>query len=124
MDTEWGKMKTKHGNGFNGISPTKLNSRSAYLSVPLIKDIAKMCEENSNIIQEIIEVYHLNKLGKPKQLQYNPKHIKNTSSGISLVRNARQVIIGTAVAAIGIVTSLISIFTSSELINMSSSEDT
>ena len=112
MDTEWGKMKTKHGKGFNGISPTKLNSRSAYLSVPLIKDIAKMCEENSNIIQEIIEVYHLNKLRKPKQLKYNPKHINYTSSGISLVRNTRQVIIGTAVAAIGIVRSLISNFTS------------
>ena len=123
IDTEWGKMKTKHGKGFNGISPNKLNSRSAHLSVPLMKDIAKMCEENSNVIQEIIEVYHLDKLRKPEHLKYANRNIKRKPNGISLIRNARQVIIGTAMAAIGIVTSLISIFTSTELINMSSSDD-
>ena len=39
MDTEWAKMKRKYGSGFSGIPPTKLNSRSAYLSESLKKDI-------------------------------------------------------------------------------------
>ena len=123
MDTEYAKMKRKYGRGFSGIAPTKLNSRSAYLSVSLTEDITKMCEENSMIVQEIIEVYHLNKLKKPAHVQYKTKHIKRTPAEKSLVRNIRQVIIGTAIAAIGVITSLISIFTSSELINMSSSDD-
>ena len=123
LDSEWGKIKTKHGKGFNGVPPTKVKGRSSHLSVPLIKDISKMCEENSNIIQELIEVYHLSKLDKPEELKYSAKHIKKTSKSISLVRNARKVILGTAMAAIGIVASLISIFTSTERINMSSSSD-
>ena len=65
MDTEWAKMRRKYGSGFSGIPPTKLNSRSAYLSESLTKDIAKMCEENSRRVQEIIEVYHLTKLQQP-----------------------------------------------------------
>ena len=123
MDAEWAKMKRKHGKGFSGVPPNKLNSRSAYLSESLTRDIAKMCEENSMIVQDIVEVYHLNKLMKPINIGYSTKHIKKPSTIKSLIRNARQIIMGTAMAAIGIVTSLVSIFTSTELINMSSSED-
>ena len=123
MDTEWAKMKRKYGSGFSGIPPTKLNSRSAYLSESLTKDIVKMCEENSRRVQEIIEVYHLNKLQQPDHLHFNTKHINPHSGVKSLVRNVRQVIIGAAMATIGIITSLVSIFTSTELIKMSSSED-
>ena len=123
MDAEWAKMKRKHGKGFSGVPPNKLNSRSAYLSESLTRDIDKMCEENSMIVQDIVEVYHLNKLMKPINIGYNTKHIKKPSTLKSLIRNVRQIIMGTAMAAIGIVTSLVSIFTSTELINMSSSED-
>ena len=82
-----------------------------------------MCEENSRIVQEIIEVYHLNKLQQPDHVHYSAKHINGHSTDKSLIRNVRQVIIGAAMATIGIITSLVSIFTSTELINMSSSED-
>ena len=47
MDNEWSKMKRKYGRGFSGIPPKELNSRSAYFTKSLTKDIAKMCEENS-----------------------------------------------------------------------------
>ena len=56
-------------------------------------------------------------------MHYKTKHIKKSSTGKSLVRNIRQIIMGAAIATVGIITSLISIFTSTELINMSSSED-
>ena len=36
-----------------------------------------MCEENSRRVQEIIEVYHLNKLQQPDHLHYNTKHINS-----------------------------------------------
>ena len=123
MDAEYAKMKRKYESGFSGIAPTKLNGWSAYLSVSLTEDITKMCEENSIIVQEIVEVYHLNKLEKPDHMQYKSKHIKKTPTEKSLVRNARQIIIGTTLSAVGVITSLVSIFTSSELINMSSSDD-
>lgn len=42
MDTEWIKMKRKYGRGFSGIPPTKLKSRSAYLSTSLTEGIAKI----------------------------------------------------------------------------------
>ena len=61
MDNEWAKMKRKYGSGFSGIPPKQLNSRSAYFTESLTKDIAKLCEENSKLVQEIIEVYHLKK---------------------------------------------------------------
>ena len=82
-----------------------------------------MCEENSKKAQEVIELYHLNKLQQPDHLHYRTKHVNGHSTDKSLVRNGRQVIIGAAMATIGIITGLVSIFTSSELINMSSSED-
>ena len=100
MDTEWAKMKRKYGSGFSGIPPTKLNSRSAYFSESLTKDTAKMCDENSRRVQEIIEVYHLNKLQQPDHLHYSTKHVNRQSSDTSLVRNARQVIIGAAMAQV------------------------
>ena len=123
MDNEWAKMKRKYGSGFSGIPPKQLNSRSAYFTESLTKDIAKLCEENSKLVQEIIEVYHLNKIPQPDHVHYKTKHIKKSSTGKSLVRNIRQIIMGAAIATVGIITSLISIFTSTELINMSSSED-
>ena len=42
----------------------------------------------------------------------------------TLIRNIRQVVIGPIIAVVGVLTSLVSIFTSKELMNMSSSEDT
>ena len=98
----WAKMKRKHGKGFSGVPPNKLNSRSAYFSESLTRDIAKMCEENSRRVQEIIEFYHLNKLQQPDHVHYNTKHINRHSSDKSLVRNARQVLIGAALATIGL----------------------
>ena len=41
MDNEWAKMKRKYGSGFSGIPPKQLNSRSAYFTESLMKDIAK-----------------------------------------------------------------------------------
>ena len=75
----------------------------------LTEDITKMCEENSVIVREIVEVCHLNKLKKPDHMQYKSKHIKKNPTETSLVRNVQEILIGTAIAAVGVIPNLISI---------------
>ena len=97
------------------ISPSNLNNIQAYLAEILAEDIRQMCIQNSIRIQEIIDVYNLKKVTKPSNIQ----QIFPT-----LLRTTRQAVIGAIIATIGVMTSLVSIFTSHELMNMSSSDDT
>ena len=97
------------------MSPSNLNNIQAYLVTILAEDIHQMCNQNSIRIQEIIEVYNLEKIPKSKSIQQIIP---------SLIREVRQVVVGSIIAAVGVMTSLVSIFTSNELMNMSSADDT
>ena len=103
-----GKIKMK-------VSPSNINNIEAYLAEILAEDIRQMCIQNSVRVQEIIDVYNLKRIQKPKHIQ---------EIFPALIRKARQVVIGSIIAAVGVMTSLVSIFTSNELMNMSSSDDT
>ena len=81
----------------------------------LAEDIHQMCIQNSIRIQEIIDVYNIQKIEKPLSI---------TEIVPSIIRKVRQVVIGSIIAAVGVMTSLVSIFTSKELLNMSASDDT
>ena len=117
LDREYLRM----GKKFNGkevrtkISPKNLNNIQAYLVEILAEDIHQMCIQNSIRIQEIIDVYNLQKIEKPLSI---------TEIAPSIIRKVRQVVIGSIIAAVGVMTSLVSIFTSKELMNMSASDDT
>ena len=63
-------------------------------------------------------------MGSRKVLKKVTTHINIQEIAPTLIRNIRQVVIGSIIAAVGVLTSLVSIFTSNELMNMSSSEDT
>ena len=97
------------------MSPSNLNNIQAYLVTILAEDINQMCNQNSIRIQEMIEVYNLKKISKSKSIhQIIP----------SLIRKVRQVVVGSIIAAVGVMNSLVSIFTSKKLMNMSSSDET
>ena len=118
MEREYGRNKQKYG---GIIPPSKIGNMIAHLTISLTHDIEKMCKENTLMVEEIIDVFSLKKIVKPK---FIPTFESNKiDKNKSLIRNVRQVIIGTILGVVGVVTSLVSIFTSTELINMSSSQD-
>ena len=101
------------------VPPNKISDTNIYLIELLSHDIMSMCNENTKRIEEIIDVFSLKTIKKPKHI---PATDRTTAIG-TLIRDTRQVIIGTVIATIGIVTSLVSIFTTNELMSMSSSKD-
>lgn len=101
------------------IPPTKVSDTITYLIELLANDIHQMCDESSITTEEIIDVFNLKKI---KRSQHIPT-TENTTVVNKLLRETRQIIVGTVVAAIGIVTSLVSIFTSNDVMSMSSSQD-
>ena len=117
VDKEYVKMGRKYTSRKSKVkvSPSNLNNIQAYLVTILAEDIHQMCTQNSIRIQEIIEVYNLEKIPKSKSIQQIIP---------SLIREVRQVVVGSIIAAVGVMTSLVSIFTSNELMNMSSADDT
>ena len=117
MDKEYTRMGDKYTGGKikMKVSLTNLDNIQAYLAEILAEDIRQMCVQNAIRIQEIMDVYNLKKVTTPTQIQ---------EIAPTLIRNIRQVVIGSIIAAVGVLTSLVSIFTSNELMNMSSSEDT
>ena len=117
MEKEYHRMGSKFTGGKSKltISPSNLNNLQAYLAEILAEDIRQMCVQNAIRIQEIIDVYNLKEVKKPQNIQ----EIHPT-----FIRTVRQVIVGTVIAAVGVLTSLVSIFTSNELMNMSSADDT
>ena len=116
VDKECVKMGNKYSGGKTKIkvSPSNLKNIRAYLVTILADDIHQMCTQNSNRIQEIIDVYNFKKIEKSNFI-----HQAVTTS----IRKTRQVVMGTIIAAVGVMTSLVSIFTSSELMHMSSADD-
>ena len=117
VDKEYVKMGRKYTSRKSKVkvSPSNLNNIQAYLVTILAEDIHQMCNQNSIRIQEIIEVYNLEKIPKSKSIQQIIP---------SLIREKSQVVVGSIIAAVGVMTSLVSIFTSNELMNMSSADDT
>ena len=112
------------------VEPKHINSISAHKLVTMTKDIDRYCTENTNVIEEIIDVFNLIKAPRLKyipQLKENKENKENYSLSDAVstrVRHVRQVVIGTVLAVVGIVTSLVSIFSSSELVGMAGSQDT
>ena len=105
------------------VEPRNAKSISAHQLVTMTKDIDRYCIENTNVIEEIIDVFNL---VKAPRLKFSPqrKGNKKDKETYSLTSHARQVVIGTVLAVVGIVTSLVSIFSSSELVGMAGSQDT
>ena len=117
VDKEYVRMGNKHTSRKTRIkvSPSNINNIQAYLVEILAEDIHQMCTQNSIRIQEIIDVYNLKKITKSKNIhQIIP----------TVIRKIRQVVVGSIIAAVGVMTSLVSIFTSNELMSMSSADDT
>ena len=89
-----------------------------------------MCEENTIRIEEIIDVFNIKVIHKPRHIpstrsKKDSNFDQNLEYGSKLIiRKARQLVLGSVVAAVGVLTSLVSIFTSKELLSMSSSQDT
>ena len=119
MEKEYKRLGKIYGNGQGKIRipPTKVTNTKAYTIQLLAMDIKAMCLDNTIRIEEIIDVFNLKKIKKPK---YIP-NMKNNKT--SLLREARQIVTGTMVAAVEVVTSLMSIFTTNELMSMSSSKE-
>ena len=121
MEKEYLRLGRKYAKGRKKIKvpPNKISDTNIYLIELLSHDIMSMCNENTKRIEEIIDVFSLKTIKKPKHI---PTTDGTTAIG-TLIRDTRQVIIGTVIATIGIVTSLVSIFTTNELMSMSSSKD-
>ena len=119
MDKEYTRLGKVYANGKRNIRipPTKMSDTKAYMIDLLAQDIKTMCQDNTVRIDEIIDVFNLKKIKKPK---YIP-NMKNSKTNLS--REIRQLVIGTVIAAVGVVTSLISIFTTNELMSMSTATD-
>ena len=121
MDKEYTRLGRKYAAGKRRIAipPNKISDIKVHLIELLTHDIKQMCEENTIRIEEIIDAFNIKVIHKPR-------HIPSTRSkkDINLIRKARQLVVGTVVAAVGVLTSLVSIFTSKELLSMSSSQDT
>ena len=67
-----------------------------------------------NRIREIIDVYNFKKIEKCLFIY---------QGSTTLIRKARKVVVGSIVAAIGFMPFLVSIFTSNELMHISSADD-
>jgi len=93
-----------HINNFTRATPQ--------MSLSIIKDLKHYCHENSKIIDEIIDVFEL-KVERPKTIPKRP----------TIVKRARRQLVAIGAVVIGIVTSLVSIFTTRELISMTSTND-
>ena len=123
MDKEYTRLGRKYAAGKRRIAipPNKISDIKVHLIELLTHDIKQMCEENTRRIEEIIDVFSIN-----YEVIHKPRHIPSTRSkkDSNLIRKARQLVVGTVVAAVGVLTSLVSIFTSKELLSMSSSQDT
>ena len=121
MKKGYERLNYRHRTKEITIPPTKLKDPKAYMIKYLSHSIEQMCRQNTQIVYEIINVFNLKRINKP---EYIPNLEDDDTFANSLMRQARQVFVGTALAVIGVVTSLVSIFTSSELLKMSSSSDT
>ena len=122
MDKEYKRVQHKYWlPKSRKIAPTQMHKTFPYLVVSLTNDIQKMCQDNTIRVEEIAEVFKMRNI---MQLEHIPNMRNHNTTQNSLIRKTRQVIVGTILAAVGIVTSLVSVFSSHELIKMSSSEDT
>ena len=70
VDKEYVKMGRKYTSRKSKVkmSPSNLNNIQAYLVTILAEVIHQMCNQNSIRIQEIIEVYNLEKIPKSKSI--------------------------------------------------------
>ena len=121
MDKEYTRLGRKYAAGKRKIAvpPNKISDIKVHLIELLVHDIKQMCEENTIRIEEIIDVFNIKVIHKPDHIP----SVK-TEKDNNLIRKTRQLIVGTIIAAVGVLTSLVSIFTSKELLSMSSSKDT
>jgi len=94
-----------HINNFTRATPQ--------MSMSIIKDLKHYCNKNSKIIDEIIDVFELKQITRPKTIPKRP----------TIVKRARRQLIAIGTVIVGVVTSLISIFTTRQLISMTSTND-
>jgi len=83
------------------------------MSMSIIKNLKHYCHENSKIIDEIIDVFELKQITRPKTVPKRP----------TIIKRARRQIIAIGTVMVGVITSLISIFTTRQLISMTSTND-
>jgi len=90
-----------------------LTRATPQMSISIIKDLKHYCHQNSKIIDEIIDVFQLKQIERPKTIPKRP----------TIVKRARRQLVAIGTVIVGVVTSLISIFTTRELISMTSNEN-
>ena len=99
------EKKIYHYNNLEKLEPQMI--------MTMMQDLRRYCIENTNTIDEIIDVFNLKQTIRPKNIP-KPTYVERT----------KRQILAIGIAAVGVVTSIISIFTATELMNMSSSDDT
>lgn len=114
-------MEEKYANGQRKVKipQTKTLDSNTYLKELLSHDVQQMFIEKNPEIEQITGVFKMKKIIKSERIPV----VENITGIIDILREANQGIIGTTIAAVGMLTSLVSIFTTNELMNMSSSED-
>ena len=107
------------------------NNRNYKLIIDMTNNLKHNCLENTYIIDEVADVFGVKDYQRP---EYLPRRIsdnlykmhKNKSkreSDNGIVRTARQIILGIGLAAVGIITSLVSMFSTQELVQMADQDD-
>ena len=89
--------------------------------VSLTHDIDMMCKENLQTIEEIIQVFNLKQIKRPFYATQMKTHFSTDTSLVTIVK--RQIVTG-IILTVGAITSLVSLFTSYELMSMTTSSDT
>ena len=120
MKREYNKIERKYGEA--KVPLNKIRNIRAHLLVSLTYDVDTMCEENLQRMEEIIQTFNLRRIKIPFYSSQMKPETANINELTMVDRIKRQIITG-VVLAVGAVTSLISLFTSYELINMSTAPD-
>ena len=94
------------------------DNQNYQLIIDMTNNLKHSCLENTYIIDEVADVFGVKNYQRP---EYLPKRISNNLYNMhktkskrenrnGIIRKARQVLIGIGIAAVGIITSLVSIF--------------
>ena len=104
------------------------------IMIDMTNNLRQNCLENTYIIDEIADVFAMKNYERPEYLPRRISHnLYRTNKAITkeeieamkdgrIVRKARQVVVGIGIAAVAVITSLISIFSSKELVQMANQD--
>ena len=112
------------------VLPKEKDSFNYGMMIDMTNNLKQNCLENTYIVDEVAEVFALKNYKRPQHLPrkvVNHRYRLNKSlpkeEETGAVRKVRQIIIGMGIAAVGIITSLTSIFSSKELVKMANQDN-